>query len=148
MQRCHAHPAVGGSSPALNPQMAAASASGARNTIPPFLSVDGPVREVRFKLKPDGSRDGGVKALFTISGRVDAPGCNIAQPDFSNTSNLAFRIPTPLFGAGLIEAIPDSTLRSNLSAMADLKESFGISGKFEHERQRRNSDAVRVESTE
>lgn len=62
--------------------MAAASASGARNTIPPFLSVDGPVREVRFKLKPDGSRDGGVKALFTISGRVDAPGCNIAQPDF------------------------------------------------------------------
>lgn len=126
---CHKQPATGGSSPAINPQIGVASASGARNNIPPFLSLNGPVREVRFKFNADGSRDGGVKGLFTITGRVDAQGCNIAQPDFSNTANLSFRIPTPLFGAGLIEAIPDSAIRANLSSNSSLKAAFGISGK-------------------
>lgn len=127
---CHAYPATGGSSPSVNPQIAVASASGARNTIPPFLTLNGPVREVRFRFNPDGSRDGGVKALFTIAGRSDAAGCNLAQSDFTNTANLAFRIPTPLFGAGLIEAIPDTAIRSNLSANAGMKSAFGISGKL------------------
>ncbi len=111
---CHAFPAIGGASPALNPQIAVAVKLGARNSIPPFITSDGPVREVRFKLNRDRMRDGGVHALFTIRGRTDAPGCNIDQPDFSDLSNLAFRIPTPNFGAGLIESISDSTLRNNL----------------------------------
>ncbi|MDE3199220.1 MAG: hypothetical protein KGN84_22915, partial [Acidobacteriota bacterium] len=34
---CHAHPGPGGSSPAVNPQIAAATAFGAQNTIPPFI---------------------------------------------------------------------------------------------------------------
>ncbi len=126
---CHKHPATGGSSPAINPQIAVASASGARNTIPAFLTVNGPIREVRFKLNTDGSRDGGVKGIFTITGRSDAQGCNISQPDFSNTSNLSFRIPTPLFGAGLIEAISDTTIRANLTANGNMKQAFGISGR-------------------
>jgi CxxC motif-containing protein (DUF1111 family) len=127
---CHAQPAVGGSSPAINPQISVASAAGARNTIPSFITPSGPVREVRFKRNPDGTPDGGVKGLFTIRGRSDARGCNLTQPDFSDTSNMAFRIPTPLFGAGLIEAIPDSTLRANLASNASQKTSFGISGKL------------------
>src|SRR5215831_16348242 len=45
---CHAQPAVGGSSPALNPQIDAATDYGAKNFIPPFIRPDGPVREVRF----------------------------------------------------------------------------------------------------
>jgi CxxC motif-containing protein (DUF1111 family) len=65
----------------------------------------------------DGTPDGGVHDLFTISGRSDSPaGCAISQPDFSNASNIIFRIPTPVFGAGLIESIPDSNLRANLAA--------------------------------
>lgn len=126
---CHAQPDVGGSSPAVNPQIAVATAAGARNTIPPFLTLNAPVREVRFKLNPDGSPDGGVKALFTISGRSDASGCRISQPDFGNTGNLSFRIPTPLFGAGLIEAIPDTAIVANLKSNSGMKAVFGISGK-------------------
>jgi CxxC motif-containing protein (DUF1111 family) len=125
---CHAFPAVGGASPALNPQIAVAGKMGGRNSIPPFITSDGPIREVRFKMNRDRTRDGGVHALFTIRGRADAPGCNIDQPDFSDLSNLAFRIPTPNFGAGLIESISDSTLKNNLQSNRDTKASLGISG--------------------
>ena len=59
---CHKFPAVGGSSPAVNPQVALATQYGANNTVPSFITVNGPVREVRFKA------DGGVHDLFTIKG--------------------------------------------------------------------------------
>src|SRR5207248_9132533 len=121
-------PAPGGASPALNPQVAVAGKLGANNTLPSFITSDGPVREVRFKLNRDGTRDGGVHALFTISGRADARKCRIDQPDFSNASNLAFRVPTPTYGAGLIEAIADSTLKDNLETNGNLKSRLGISG--------------------
>ncbi len=38
---CHSHPTTGGSSPATNPQMAVATAFGAKNTVPSFITVDG-----------------------------------------------------------------------------------------------------------
>src|SRR5438445_10220945 len=41
---CHAFPAIGGASPALNPQVAVASKMGARNSIPPFITASGPIR--------------------------------------------------------------------------------------------------------
>jgi CxxC motif-containing protein (DUF1111 family) len=133
---CHAQPAVGGSSPDLNPQIAVADAFGARNAVPSFLSLDGPIREVRFKRKPDGTADGGVHSLFTVSGRVDGTGsaaaCAIAQDDFeaeARADNVAFRIPTPVFGAGLIEQIPDSALVANASAQAARKAALGIAGR-------------------
>jgi CxxC motif-containing protein (DUF1111 family) len=136
---CHAHPAVGGSSPAVNPQVAVATAFGARNTVPSFIRADGPVREARFVKKPDGSPDGGVHALFVISGRVDstgnASGCNIEQEDFEtqvNHRNIVFRIPTPLFGLGLIESIDDQTIIDNINANASVKLSFGIRGRVNH----------------
>src|SRR5438046_10569322 len=87
---CHAQPDVGGSSPAVNPQVGMATAMGARNVVPSFIKKDGPVREARFKYKADGSRDGGVPALFVISGRRDetgdATGCSIHQEDLRPTS--------------------------------------------------------------
>ena len=114
---CHAFPATGGSSPLHNnPQVARASIMAPGNTVPSFLSMDGPIREVRFVRNPDGSADGGVHDIFTIAGRSDKPaGCAITQPDFSNTANIIFRIPTPTFGSGLLEAITDSTIRRNLA---------------------------------
>jgi CxxC motif-containing protein (DUF1111 family) len=127
---CHSQPAAGGSSPAINPLIQVASKLGARNQIPWFLSADGPAREVRFIRRPDGSADGGVHNLFVITGRQDARGCNLAQEDFSDRSNLVFRIPTPIFGAGLIEAIPDSVLERNLSENAMAKANLGISGRL------------------
>ncbi|MBV9081172.1 MAG: thiol oxidoreductase [Acidobacteriaceae bacterium] len=115
---CHAFPDIGGSSPpAQNPQVVRAASMAPGNRIPGFIKIDGPIREVRFKLRPNGSPDGGVHDIFTIAGRSDAPaGCAIAQPEFSDADNLSFRIPTPTFGGGLIEAIPDRAIADNLAA--------------------------------
>jgi len=43
--------------------------------------------------------------------------------------NLVFRIPTPVFGAGLIENIADATILANMSANASLKRQLGIVGR-------------------
>jgi CxxC motif-containing protein (DUF1111 family) len=113
-----------------------ASAFGARNYVPSFITPDGPVREARFKYNRDGTRDGGVHGLFVISGRDDgtgdASGCNIVQDDFEGQlahGNVIFRIPTPTFGAGLIEQIPDSAILANRDANAAAKTSLGIFGR-------------------
>jgi CxxC motif-containing protein (DUF1111 family) len=142
---CHAQPSTGGTSPRTdqypnigpNPQIEAASASSATNRIPFFITPDGPVREARFPfaVTPSGSLsrtpDGGVHALFTITGRTDAGTCNLAQPNFDQMQqlgNLSFRIPTPVFGAGLIENIPDAAIVANMRANSGLKQRLGISG--------------------
>jgi len=76
-----------------------------------------------------------VEDLYTIVGRVDAGNCTtLAQPGFATavaTNNVIFRIPTPTFGAGLIENIDDSTLLANASANAS--NSFGVTGTFNRE---------------
>jgi hypothetical protein len=126
---CHAQPATGGTSPSINPQIAAAAANGARNSIPSFVSLTGPVREARFLT------DGQVHDLFVITGRSDAPGCSITQPDFAgelSRGNVIFRIPTPLFGAGLIENTSDQDLINDAAAVADRRSALGISGHFNY----------------
>jgi CxxC motif-containing protein (DUF1111 family) len=139
---CHAFPAIGGSSPATNPQIAVATKAGAKNTIPAFITLSGPVREVRFVKSPSGAADGGVHDLFTISGRDDAAGCSVTQPDFDTAvsqGNAVFRIPTPIFGDGLIEAIDDATILSNMTANATQKAALGISG---HENRNGNDGSL------
>ena len=130
---CHSQPAFGGTSPSLNPQVAQATLDGARNAIPSFITLNGPVREARFVRNPDGSPDGSVHNLFTIKGRVDAPGCtSIQQPDFAGNlaaGNVIFRIPTPMFGAGLIENISEATILANKNANQLQKAALGISGR-------------------
>jgi CxxC motif-containing protein (DUF1111 family) len=129
---CHSQPAIGGSSPSVNPQVAFATKNGANNTVPSFITFDGPAREARFVRNPDGTPDGGVHDLFTLAGRSDAPGCTLKQPDFATavaTHNIIFRIPTPVFGAGLIEQIPDSVLLSNQAANMQQKSALGIRGR-------------------
>ena len=134
---CHSQPDAGGSSPAKNPLPAVAGLNGAKNTVPWFITQNGPIREARFK-ESNGAADGSVHALFVITGRTDAPGCNIAQFDFlpagnpltgqGGNANIIFRIPTPVFGAGLIESISDSAILANMQADAALKSALGISG--------------------
>ncbi len=129
---CHAQPAIGGSSPALNPQVAFATKNGGTDKLPSFIKADGPIREARFVRNPDGTPDGGVAALFTIAGRNGDTGCQIAQPDFAThlaRRNVIFRTPTPLFGAGLIEQIEDSTILANLAANSTQKSQLGIRGR-------------------
>ena len=126
---CHSQPAIGGTSPKVNPQMAMANSA---NKLPLFITADGPAREARFVRNPDGSPDGGVHGLFTVSGRVGAEGCNILQPDFAaelRRNNVVFRIPTPVFGAGLIESIPDAEILKNQARQAAAKQALGIGGR-------------------
>jgi CxxC motif-containing protein (DUF1111 family) len=152
---CHAQPAAGGSSPSAsqypyigpNPQVAVANLDGATNSLPYFITPDGPVREARFVNVVSSSGrltsmpDGGVHDLYTISGRVDAtnapgPGgqpqtCALPQPPFDQMralSNLIFRIPTPVFGAGMIENISDATILANMNSNTFAKQFLGISG--------------------
>jgi CxxC motif-containing protein (DUF1111 family) len=127
---CHSQPAIGGSSPAVNPQFAFATLGA--DKVPAFISLNGPVREARFVANRDGTPDGGVHALFTITGRDGAAGCTLAQPDFATqvaNGNVIFRIPTPTFGDGLIEQIPDSALLANLSASSAARQALGINGR-------------------
>src|SRR6267378_5256716 len=128
---CHLQPAVGGTSPFVNPQVAFANKDGGTDTVPSFISANGPVREARFVKNPDGTPDGGVHALFTITGRTGATGCTLAQPHFATqlaNNNVIFRIPTPVFGAGLIEQIPDSAILANMSSNGSQKGALGIRG--------------------
>jgi len=121
---CHAQPNAGGSSPAANPLPSVAGADNAANTIPWFIVANGPVREARF-IQSNGVPDGGVHNLFVVTGRTDvSSSCTITQPTFTpagnpvtgqgGNPNIIFRIPTPVFGAGLIEAIPDSAILANM----------------------------------
>src|SRR5215468_10744512 len=129
---CHAQPAVGGTSPAVNPQVAFATKMNATNTVPSFITSNGPVREVRFVKNPNGTPDGGVHDLFTIAGRSDAPGCALAQPNFATESargNIIFRIPTPTFGTGLIELITDNEILANYTSNPTAKADLGIRGR-------------------
>jgi CxxC motif-containing protein (DUF1111 family) len=140
---CHAQPAVGGSGAATNPQFQVISngiVNGSTNTIPSFITANGPTREVRFPFffNSNGTANtndpnGGVEDLFTVSGRSDAGSCNLPQPSFAaaeQANNIIFRIPTPVFGAGLIENLDDSTLLANQATNNNNR--LGISGTFNH----------------
>jgi CxxC motif-containing protein (DUF1111 family) len=136
---CHSQPAVGGSGAAVNPQFPfAGSAVAPRDTTPFFITANGPTREARFPFffNANGTvntnaPNGGVEDLFTVSGRADAGACSLAQPPFNQAraaNNIIFRIPTPVFGAGLIENLDDSTLLNNQAA--NNNNNIGVSGAF------------------
>ena len=155
---CHAQPAVGGTSPSTrafpflgpNPETLVYNLDGqtGQNILPSFITPDGPVREARFKFFLDSSAsgshsgrrdaetsslppDGGVHDLFVITGRSDAGTCAIKQPDFAGNleqNNVIFRIPTPVFGAGLMENISEETILANMNSNPQQKQSLGITG--------------------
>jgi CxxC motif-containing protein (DUF1111 family) len=110
------------------------------NAIPYFVLANGPVREARFPFFFDqfgnpnpNAPNGGVEDLFTVSGRTDAGSCSLQQPSFNLagvTNNIIFRIPTPVFGTGLMANIDDSTLLANHAAQA--RNNLGIGGAFNH----------------
>jgi CxxC motif-containing protein (DUF1111 family) len=140
---CHSQPTIGGTSPAHNPEfdvIANGTVSGATNTIPSFIAANGPTREARFPFffnsngtANTNSPNGGVESLYTVSGLSGAGGCSLTQPSFTaaqQANNLIFRIPTPVFGAGLLENVDDSTLIAVHNAQAG--NNLGISGTFNH----------------
>jgi CxxC motif-containing protein (DUF1111 family) len=138
---CHAQPAVGGSSAGTNPEFTVIKngiASSSFNTTPSFLTANGPTREARFPFFTNSNGtpntnapNGGVETIFTVSGLSGASNCSLQQPNFAqaiSNNNVIFRIPTPTFGAGLVENLDDSTLIANQATQAG--NNLGISGAF------------------
>jgi CxxC motif-containing protein (DUF1111 family) len=105
---------------------------GKQNTVPVFEQQFGPIREVRFKYNPDGTRNGGVHQLWVTTGFQQDPfnaGCKAQQFDFATelaNNNLSFRIPLQLFGLGLIESIPDRTILANHAAALQQAAAMGL----------------------
>jgi CxxC motif-containing protein (DUF1111 family) len=141
---CHSQPAIGGSGPATNPQFTFTNGPQPRvapdNATPYFVTPTGPTREARFPFFLESNGDantsapnGGVEDLFTVSGRSDAGSCTLSQPPFKEAeeaNDIIFRIPTPTFGAGLVENIDDSTFLGNQSS--NLNNNVGVEGTFNH----------------
>jgi len=145
---CHAQPTLGGSGgfivpnpgqavplPPENPMFRLIPLRfGKQNKVPVFEEQYGPIREVRFRYKPDGSRDGGVHQLWTVRGISNDPTiseCAITQPDFDAEyakGNLSFRIPLPMLGLGLIDAIPDREILAHHDATLAQRTALGIGG--------------------
>ena len=153
---CHNQPALGGSGGFMvpNPQDSPSHfrtpenpmfdliphRKGATNSVPSFIQQYGPIREVRFARKPDGTPDGGVHQLFSVVGRSDVfpPGqpntCTAAAlppTDFETqyrNDNLRFRIPLQLFGLGILDGIQDLEILGRQHATASIRERLGIHG--------------------
>jgi CxxC motif-containing protein (DUF1111 family) len=145
---CHSQPALGGSGGFIVPNPGEPTPQqpenplfrltpkrfGRQNVTPAFEEQFGPIREVRFKFNPDGTRDGGVHQLFTVRGDTTdptIPNCAITQPDFAAEAakgNLAFRIPLQMFGLGLIDSIQDREILAQHAATAELRAAVGITG--------------------
>jgi hypothetical protein len=153
---CHNQPALGGSGGFVvpNPQdpphqyeraenpmfRLIPHRKGAANQVPSFIEQFGPIREVRFAKKPDGTADGGVHQLFTIVGRSDIfppgqPGSCTAEDlpptDFETqyrNGNARFRIPLQLFGLGILDGIQDSEILARHQATEQIRRQLGIRG--------------------
>lgn len=153
---CHNSPALGGSGGFMvpNPQDPPEKQrspenpmfdliphrKGATNKVPSFIHQFGPIREVRFVKKPDGTPDGGVHQLFTIVGRSDifpagAPNTCTAEAlpstdfetEFKN-GNVRFRIPLQLYGLGILDGIQDREILGRHDTTAALRRELGIAG--------------------
>jgi len=153
---CHNQPALGGSGGFMvpNPQDPPGQfrkpenpmfdliphRKGATNAVPSFIRQFGPIREVRFAKKPDGTPDGGVHQLFTIVGRSDifpagqGNTCTaeaLPPTDFETqfqNGNLRFRMPLQMFGLGILDGIQDSEILGRHAATAAIREELGILG--------------------
>jgi hypothetical protein len=145
---CHSQPTLGGSGGFLVPNPGQGTPQqpenpmfrlvplrfGKQNVVPSFEQQFGPIREVRFKFNPDGTRDGSVHQLWVVTGITTdptIPNCAIKQPDFAgqlNAGNLSFRIPLQMFGLGLIDSIQDQSILASFNSTANARAALGIGG--------------------
>ncbi|HKW64214.1 MAG TPA: di-heme oxidoredictase family protein [Candidatus Acidoferrum sp.] len=153
---CHNQPALGGSGGFLvpNPQDPRGRKrppenpmfdliphrKGATNAVPSFILQYGPIREVRFAKKPDGTPDGGVHQLFTVvdrsdvfpAGEINTCTSEVLPPiDFETQfrkGNARFRIPLQLFGLGILDGIQDREILGRHEATATIRQDLGIQG--------------------
>src|SRR5258708_5419194 len=145
---CHAQPTLGGSGGFLVPNPGQGTPMlpenplfrqvplrfGKKNVVPVFEQQYGPIREVRFKFKPDGTLDGSVHQLWVVTGITTDPtltNCSLVQPDFASqlkAGNLSFRISLHMLGLGLIDSIQDREILARFNATASQRAALGIAG--------------------
>jgi hypothetical protein len=145
---CHFQPTLGGSGGFLVPNPGQGTPMlpenplfrlvplrfGKQNVVPVFEQQYGPIREVRFKFNPDGTRDGSVHQLYVVTGITTdptIPNCSIVQPNFAAqfaAGNLSFRIPLQITGLGLIDSIQDREILAHFTATASQRAALGIDG--------------------
>ncbi|MBL8211726.1 MAG: hypothetical protein JNK87_13485 [Bryobacterales bacterium] len=132
-QGCHSHPTSGGSSPLDNQQREAAVRAGAANRVPAFIKPQSAAIQLRARQAlapwlPAGS----VVPLFTITGRSDAPNCDLPQMRIDQMfrhGQVAIRMAPAIYGSGLIEAIPDGTIVANGKKDEAKRRLFGVRGR-------------------
>jgi len=137
---CHMQPAVGGDTAydlpggtvSQNPLLGVYQANGATNAMPSFEKTNGPELVARFPWMSDlATPDGSIHQLFTVTGRSDARGCSLAQPNFSQAqsqNNLATRRPIETFGDGLIEIIQNNSITSQATSECANQATTGVCG--------------------
>ncbi len=145
---CHFQPTLGGSGGFLVPNPGQGTPMlpenplfrlvplrfGKKNVVPTFEQQYGPIREVRFKYKPDGTPDGSVHQLWVVTGITTdptIPSCSIVQPNFAAqqaAGNLSFRIPLQMLGLGLIDSIQDQEILAHFNATATQRAALDIGG--------------------
>ena len=141
---CHSQPVLGGAGGFIAPNKGAIAQNpsfdliphrfGKQNVVPSFITQFGPIREVRFRINPDGTRDGGVHQLWVTTGITNDPlntTCRAAQPNFAAelaNNNLSFRTPLQILGLGLIDSIQDQEILAQHNATADRRARLGITG--------------------
>jgi hypothetical protein len=92
-----------------------ATLNGAKNTVPWFITDNGPIREARFKQNPNGTPDGGVHDLFVITGRWMP---RVATSPSQNFDLLEIHSPvraetaTSFSAFRRLSSVPDSSRRS------------------------------------
>ena len=128
------------------------------NTVPSFITANGPTREARFPflLNANGTVNTTVPRLASPKtcspswADPDAGTCtSLAQPNFAAAEaagNIIFRIPTPLFGVGLIENLDDSTLLKNQAGKS--RQQLWHCRHFQSQRQRRHHHPLWMEGAE
>jgi CxxC motif-containing protein (DUF1111 family) len=137
---CHSQPAVGGDTAydlpggtvSQNPLFGVYQSNGATNTMPSFETTNGPELIARFPYIPGTTTpDGSMHQLFTVTGRSDATGCTLAQPNFSQAqseNDVVFRRPIETFGDGLIEIIQNNSITSQASSECANQSTTGVCG--------------------
>ena len=71
---CHLQPVIGGSSPAINPLLSVASADGARNSVPWFITANGPIRApMAASMTCSSSRAGAMRGVAALRSRILNP---------------------------------------------------------------------------
>ena len=159
---CHSQPAIGGTSPAGESAGRIRQQNGATEC-PVVHHAERAGARSAIRAKSRRHRRTAASTRFHHHRPTRRAGLHARAAGFRGElarRNVIFRIPTPIFGAGLIEQIPDSAILANQASTRRPKSALGIRGRpnivvagnhhraDEQQRQRRHDRPLRMEGAE